>query len=116
MQTNPLQYGSAPAATRTGQSTDKDRSAAHLLSRANWAAALTPEELTVARKGFVERQFPKGSYICHRDERLDYWTGVISGLVKLSTTSRHGRPTTLMGVRAGGWFGEGAILKDEPRQ
>jgi CRP/FNR family transcriptional regulator, cyclic AMP receptor protein len=115
MQTNPLQYGSTLTANRAGQSTEKGATA-YLLSHANWAATLTPEELAVARKGFVERQFTRGSYICHRDERFDYWTGVIRGLVKLSTISRRGRPTTLMGVRAGGWFGEGSILKDEPRQ
>jgi CRP-like cAMP-binding protein len=30
--------------------------------------------------------------------------------------SRTGKAVTLAGVRAGGWFGEGTILKDEPRQ
>jgi len=48
--------------------------------------------------------------------RLDAWTGVASGLIKLSTVSRTGKAVTLAGVRAGGWFGEGTILKDEPRQ
>ena len=41
---------------------------------------------------------------------------MVSGLLKLSTVSRTGKAVTLAGVRAGGWFGEGSILKDEPRQ
>jgi CRP-like cAMP-binding protein len=93
-----------------------DECTARLFSYAHWATALTPEELAVARKGIVERRFVRGSHICHRDCRLEYWTGVISGLVKVSAISRQGRATTLIGVRAGGWFGEDAILKNEPRK
>jgi CRP/FNR family transcriptional regulator, cyclic AMP receptor protein len=102
-------------AKRTGP-TAADDPTARLFSYAHWAAVLTPEELAVARKGITERQFVRGSYICHRDSRLEYWTGVIDGLVKLSTISRDGRATTFIGIRSGGWFGEGAILKDEPRK
>jgi CRP/FNR family cyclic AMP-dependent transcriptional regulator len=91
-------------------------SAEHLLHFAPWTASLTPDELMIAQKGMLQREFVRGSYICHRHSRFEYWTGVISGLVKISTMSRDGRTTTLAGVRAGGWFGEGSILKDEPGQ
>jgi CRP-like cAMP-binding protein len=40
---------------------------------------------------------------------------VIEGLVKVDTVSKSGRATTFAGVPAGSWFGEGALLKDEPR-
>jgi len=43
------------------------------------------------------------------------WTGIASGLMKLSTTSHSGKTVTLAGIRAGGWFGEGSLLKNEPR-
>ena len=36
-------------------------------------------------------------------------------LVKLSIVSRSGKAVTLHGIRAGGWFGEGTVLKNEPR-
>jgi len=87
-----------------------------LRSIAFWSHDLNEQEFAQARQGIVERTFPKGGYICHRGDRLDYWTGVASGLIKLSTVSRSGKAVTLAGVRAGGWFGEGTILKDEPRQ
>jgi hypothetical protein len=87
-----------------------------LRSIAFWSRDLNDKEFEQARRGIVERTFPQGAYICHRGDRLDAWTGVASGFIKLSTVSRTGKAVTLAGVRAGGWFGEGTILKDEPRQ
>jgi CRP-like cAMP-binding protein len=81
-----------------------------------WAAELSREEIERARKGITERQFSRGAYICHRGDRLDYWTGVAEGLVKISTISQSGKAMTFAGIGAGGWFGEGSVLKDEPRQ
>ena len=81
-----------------------------------WSADLRDEELERARAGIVEKTFAKGSYICHRGDHLDYWTGVAGGLVKLSAVSRSGKAVTLAGVRAGAWFGEGAVLKKERRK
>ena len=67
------------------------------------------------RRGIVEKSYAQGSYVCHRGDRLESWTGVTAGLVKLSTVSRAGKAATLAGIRAGGWFGEGTVLKNEPR-
>jgi CRP-like cAMP-binding protein len=88
----------------------------HLKRIASWSRDLIESELERTRRGIVERTFPAGAYICHRGDRLDSWTGVADGLIKLSTVSRSGKIATLAGIRAGGWFGEGSILKDEPRQ
>jgi CRP-like cAMP-binding protein len=87
-----------------------------LVGNTVWAAELSPDEIERARKGMTERQFGRGAYICHRGDRLDYWTGVAEGLVKISTISQSGKAMTFAGIGAGGWFGEGSILKDEPRQ
>ena len=91
-------------------------SADHLKRIAFWANDLTEAEIDQARRGIVEKSFAKGAYVCHRGDRLDSWTGVTSGIIKLSTVSSGGKAVTLAGVRAGGWFGEGSLLKDEPRQ
>jgi CRP/FNR family transcriptional regulator, cyclic AMP receptor protein len=91
-------------------------SADHLRKIAFWSRELNETEVEQSRRGIVEKTFAKGAYICHRGDRLDSWTGVASGIVKLSTVSRSGKAVTLAGVRAGGWFGEGSLLKDEPRQ
>lgn len=90
--------------------------ASDLVRSAIWARELSADEIERARRGITERQFPKGSYICHRGDRLDYWTGVVTGLVKISAISRSGKAMTFAGVGPGGWFGEGSVLKDEPRK
>jgi CRP-like cAMP-binding protein len=87
-----------------------------LVRSAIWAAELSEDEIERARRGFSERSYSKGAYICHRGDRLDYWTGVLSGLVKISAISRSGKAMTFAGAGPGAWFGEGTIIKDEPRK
>jgi len=81
-----------------------------------WAGELTADEFDRARRGTSDKLYPKGSYICHRGDKFDYWTGVITGLVKISAISRSGKAMTFAGAGAGGWFGEGSVLKDETRK
>ncbi len=81
-----------------------------------WANDLSEPELTRASAGVVERRFQKGSYICHRGDRLDQWTGVVTGLVKMSSVARNGKAITFAGIGAGGWFGEGTVIKNEARK
>jgi CRP/FNR family cyclic AMP-dependent transcriptional regulator len=88
----------------------------HLRRIAFWSHDLREEEFERARRGIVEKPFSKGAYICHRGDRLEPWTGVTAGLIKLGAISVSGKAVTLAGIRAGGWFGEGSVLKDEPRQ
>ncbi len=87
-----------------------------LRSIALWSHDLTENEREHARRGIGEKAFAKGAYICHRGDRLDSWTGVVSGLIKLSTFSQSGKAVTLAGIPPGGWFGEGTVLKNETRQ
>lgn len=87
-----------------------------LLSIAGWSHDLSEDEREHARRGIVEKTFAKGAYICHRGDNLDSWAGVISGLIKLSAFSPGGKAVTLAGISAGGWFGEGSLLKNEARQ
>lgn len=81
-----------------------------------WAGELTDEEAERAARGMSERAYAKGSYICHRGDRLDSWTGVATGLVKMSAIARTGKAITFAGIGAGGWFGEGSMLKNEERK
>jgi CRP-like cAMP-binding protein len=87
-----------------------------LARSAIWSRELTDDEIERASRGLTERHFGKGSYVCHRGDKLDYWTGVVTGLVKISAISRGGKAMTFAGAGAGGWFGEGSVLKDEPRK
>lgn len=91
-------------------------SADYLHHIAVWARELNDAEIERACRGIIEKAFRPGEYIILRGDRLEYWTGVVSGLVKLSTGSSNGKTVTFTGVRAGGWFGEGSVLKGEPRR
>lgn len=88
----------------------------YLLTIATWAHELTPAEAEQAARGITEKTVPKGGYLCHRGDRMDSWTGIVSGLLKLSAVSSLGKPVTFSGLAAGGWFGEGTVIKDELRQ
>lgn len=88
----------------------------HLLEIAFWASDLAAEERARACKGIVERTVAKGSYLCHRGDRVEYWMGVASGLLRLGTVTSSGKAVTMAGLPAGEWFGEGSVLKNEPRR
>ncbi len=90
-------------------------SAEHLRDIAVWSHDLTAEAFERARAGVVEKNYAKGAYICHRGDRLNSWCGVVSGLMKMGSISRSGKAVAFCGLAAGMWFGEGSLLKDEPR-
>ncbi len=87
-----------------------------MLRRTSWAQALSAVDYARAREGTVERQVPTGSYVCHKGEPVEHWHGVIDGLVKMSSDWATGKTASFTGIAAGGWFGEGSILKPEPRR
>jgi CRP-like cAMP-binding protein len=81
-----------------------------------WVAHLSEEEAARARRGLSERHYPAGAYICHRGDKFEPWTGVVTGLVKICAISADGKAITFAGVGNGGWFGEGTVLKNEARK
>lgn len=60
------------------------------------------------------RTVPEGGFVCRRGEPVEFWIGVIDGLVKISSVSPEGKAVTFTGVPPGGWFGEGSLLKTDP--
>ncbi len=85
------------------------------LALASWADMLTAEQLARVQRDTIERQFEAGSYVCRKGEPVDYWMGVTNGLLKMSSVSPQGKAVTFTGMLAGGWFGEGSLLKTEGR-
>lgn len=49
------------------------------------------------------------------NEASQGWYGVLAGLIKLEHRASSGRNATYLGLAAGEWFGEGAVLRDAPR-
>ena len=89
---------------------------AEVIQGSIWARDLRPEQLARVRAETIERPIPAGAYTCSSGEPVEHWIGVIDGLLKLSIGSPEGKMATLTGVPAGGWFGEGSLLRTEPRR
>lgn len=87
-----------------------------MLRASRWAANLTESELDNAIAGVSEKVVRSGDFVCRKGQPVDYWYGVIEGLVKLSSDWVTGKTATLTGVPPGGWFGEGSMMKTEPRR
>ncbi len=83
---------------------------------AAWSVGLTPEEMARVESSVIERRFAPGSLVCRKGEPVEYWYGVIEGLLKLSSDAESGKTASLTGVPPGGWFGEGSLLKSEIRR
>lgn len=91
-------------------------SLADFVAAAHWAAGLDPAQQARAIAETVVRPAPAGTLVCRKGEPVDHWIGVVEGLVKMANVSLDGKPTTFTGIPSGGWFGEGSLLKDEPRR
>ncbi|MGV3655517.1 MAG: Crp/Fnr family transcriptional regulator [Noviherbaspirillum sp.] len=87
-----------------------------VLSQTMWAKALDAAQMARVEKDMIERFVPAGAYLCRKGEDVDYWIGVTEGLLKMSSASPEGKTVTFTGMLAGGWFGEGSLLKTEPRK
>ena len=86
------------------------------LTKTMWAASLTPEQMARVEADLTERFVPAGGYACRKGEPVDHWIGVTEGLLKMSSVSPEGKIVTFTGMLAGGWFGEGSLLKTESRK
>ncbi len=89
---------------------------AEMLRGSLWAQALTVEQQRRVESSILERSVAAGNYVCHKGEPVDHWIGIVEGLVKMTSLSPSGKLTTFTGLPAGAWFGEGSLLKDEPRR
>ena len=97
-------------------STPERISCTELLDRSAWAAALAPPECARVAAEIVQRTFAAGATVASKGAPVDAWIGVVDGLVKITSVSAEGKTVTFTGVPAGGWFGEGSLLKSEPRK
>ncbi|MCE1182485.1 MAG: Crp/Fnr family transcriptional regulator [Rhodocyclales bacterium] len=92
------------------------KNAEELLRTSLWGQSLTEEEIRKALAGTFERSFAPGAFICMKGEPVEYWMGIIDGLGKMASHWTTGKTTSLTGISSGGWFGEGSLLKNEPRR
>ena len=86
------------------------------LALTKWWNCLTPEQMQRVESELTERFIPAGCYACRQGDPVEHWMGVTEGLLKMSSVSPEGKVVTFTGMLAGGWFGEGSLLKTEPRR
>lgn len=87
-----------------------------MLRQTIWGKALTAEQLERVEADMIERSVAAGALVCRKGDPVDYWMGVTDGLLKMSSVSPEGKIVTFTGMLTGGWFGEGSLLKAEPRK
>lgn len=76
-----------------------------------WFEALPAAEKRELVERMVLVRATKGETILHKGHTIEGWHGVLSGMVKLQTSTEDGRISAFLGVPAGDWFGEGSVLK-----
>ncbi|MDN2712098.1 Crp/Fnr family transcriptional regulator [Janthinobacterium sp. SUN118] len=82
----------------------------------DWFLALETRHQSLLRAQSIIRQHEAGAVITRRGEPSQHWIGVHTGLIKLAVYNADGRGATFSGVPAGGWCGEGSVLKRELRR
>lgn len=82
-----------------------------MLSGSLWSGGLSPQQFDWVQRNTFERRIAAGGFAASTGAPADQWIGVIEGLLKMSITTADGKAATFTGVTAGGWFGEGSLLK-----
>ncbi|HYW58732.1 MAG TPA: Crp/Fnr family transcriptional regulator [Polaromonas sp.] len=96
--------------------TDTSRPSTQFLQKQPWFSQLPMEmQEHVADRTFTLAGL-KGDVLLHAGVEVKGWYAVLSGLVKLQSTSSQGRLSAFIGVPDGEWFGEGSTLKAEQRR
>jgi CRP/FNR family transcriptional regulator, cyclic AMP receptor protein len=80
-----------------------------------WRGGLTDEQVERVKRDAFTRGYQSGATVLTRGSPSVHWLGVVDGVLKVDSVSLDGRATTFADVPAGAWFGEGAVLKAEPR-
>jgi CRP-like cAMP-binding protein len=81
------------------------------LEKSSWGRALTAAEMQRVVADCRERSLSSRQSIVRAGEPAEFWVGLISGFGKMSVSGADGRETTLISITAGGWFGEGTLIK-----
>ena len=78
-----------------------------------WGRTLDADQRARINTDVRMRLVKRGHMVCKSGNRVEYWKGVMSGLVKMSVVSPTGKTSTLTGLAAGAWFGEGPVLRSD---
>lgn len=82
-------------------------------ARSGWWECLQPGEKARVAAEVGYQTVPSGEALQRLGETAQHWIGVMSGLAKFIVTTASGKPLIYSGVGAGGWFGEGTLMRRE---
>ncbi|HEY2928800.1 Crp/Fnr family transcriptional regulator [Piscinibacter sp.] len=85
------------------------------IEAAPWRIGLSDAEVERVKQDAFTRSHQAGATVLAHGSPSVHWLGVVAGMLKVDAVSSDGKSTTFAGVSAGAWFGEGAVLKAEPR-
>ncbi|PXX06124.1 MULTISPECIES: Crp/Fnr family transcriptional regulator [Paraburkholderia] len=115
--TQPIMPPDQAAAAAAGRIDARDAARlAALFERFAWFRSLDAEHRAWVLDTSHAQSWAAGATVAAREAPSAYWLGVSSGLVKLAIFNASGRGCTFSGVPHGGWFGEGSVIKREPRK
>ena len=81
-----------------------------------WFSAMPVDQQQAIEAQVFTLSATRGTTILPAQEATQGWYGVLRGLVKISGRPTAGRRSDFLGVAAGDWFGEGAVIKNEHRR
>jgi CRP/FNR family cyclic AMP-dependent transcriptional regulator len=81
-----------------------------------WFAGLAQEMQARIMDSVYTLQGGKGDTLLRAGEEVRGWYAVLTGLVKLQSQTSPGRRQGYLGIPGGEWFGEGSVMKKEPRR
>ncbi|WP_323018292.1 Crp/Fnr family transcriptional regulator [Castellaniella sp.] len=87
-----------------------------LQTHAAWFELLDDAQQARVIRDTAVAQVEAGTIIEHKGVVAGAWIGVLDGLIKVSVGNAEGKLASLTGVPAGGWIGEGSLLKREARK
>lgn len=90
--------------------------ARHFLATQPWFTSLDAAGQAQLTEQVELLQASKGQTVLAAGQPVQGWYAVLHGLVKLQTEAADGRRSAFIGVPDGEWFGEGSVLKSEPRR
>ena len=102
--------------TRTLRTRSAAMSVDQLLENSLWYGQIDASAQRQVRADIAERAIASGSSLGHYGEMQHDWYAVLEGLLKWSINAPDGRTVTLGGQSVGSWFGEGTLLRGQPRQ
>ncbi|HLO94326.1 MAG TPA: cyclic nucleotide-binding domain-containing protein, partial [Burkholderiaceae bacterium] len=86
-------------------------SLAEMVRKSVWGRGLSAQELESVIAQCREAEVAAGQTIVRAGEPALHWLGLVSGVACMSVSMPDGKETSLTSLAAGGWFGEGTLIK-----